>query len=46
LAAVDAARAGVYVHGLAGERLERVHGRGAVSAELATAIASVIAQLA
>jgi NAD(P)H-hydrate epimerase len=45
LAAVDAARAGVYVHGLAGERLERVHGRGAVSAELATAIASVIAQL-
>ncbi len=46
LAAADAARAGVYVHGLAGERLERVHGRGAVSAELATAIASVIAQLA
>lgn len=46
LAAVDAARSGVYVHGLAGERLERVHGRGTVSAELATAIASVIAQLA
>jgi NAD(P)H-hydrate epimerase len=45
LAAVDAARAGVYVHGLAGDRLERVHGRGAVSADLATAIASVIAQL-
>ncbi len=46
LAAVDAARVGVYVHGLAGDRLERVHGRGAVSADLATAIASVIAQLA
>ena len=46
LATADAARAGVYVHGLAGERLGQVHGRGAVSAELATAIASVIAQLA
>jgi len=46
LAAADAARAGVYVHGRAGERLEAVHGRGAVSGDLGLAIASVIAQLA
>jgi NAD(P)H-hydrate epimerase len=46
VAAADAARAGVYVHGLAGERLERVHGRGAISADLPLAIASVIQQLA
>jgi NAD(P)H-hydrate epimerase len=46
LAAADAARAGVYVHGCAGERLEAVHGRGAVSADLGLAIAGVIAQLA
>ncbi|MBL9018320.1 MAG: NAD(P)H-hydrate dehydratase [Myxococcales bacterium] len=46
VAAADAARAGVYVHGLAGERLGAVHGRGAVSADLGAAIASVIAQLA
>ncbi len=45
VAPVDAARAGVYIHGLAGERLERVHGRGAVSADLGTVIAAVIAQL-
>lgn len=45
LAAAEAARAGVFVHGLAGERLARVHGRGAISADLGTAIASVIAQL-
>ncbi len=46
LAAADAARAGVFVHGRAGERLASVHGRGAVSADLGTAVASVIAQLA
>jgi hypothetical protein len=43
---VAAAPSNIYVHGLGGDRLERVHGRGAVSADLATAIASVIAQLA
>jgi len=41
----DAAAAAVHVHGLAGERLEAVHGRGAVSSDLPLAIASVIAQL-
>jgi NAD(P)H-hydrate repair Nnr-like enzyme with NAD(P)H-hydrate dehydratase domain len=46
VAAADAARAGVYVHGLAGERLGDVHGRGASSADLGLAIASVIRQLA
>ncbi len=46
VAAADAARAGVYVHGLAGERLGDVHGRGAASADLPLAIASVIRQLA
>lgn len=46
LAAADAARAGVYVHGRGGERLGAVHGRGALSADLPAAIASVIAQLA
>lgn len=46
LAAADAARAGVFVHGRAGERLDAVHGRGAVSADLGIAIASVMAQLA
>lgn len=46
LAPGDAARAAVYVHGLAGERLEAVHGRGAVSSDLPLAIASVIHQLA
>jgi NAD(P)H-hydrate epimerase len=40
-----AACAAVYVHGLAGERLEDVHGRGAVSSDLPPAIAAVIAQL-
>ncbi len=46
LAAADAARAGVFVHGRAGERLAAVHGRGAVSADLGVAVAAVIAQLA
>ena len=46
LSAGDAARAGVYVHGRAGEALEAVHGRGAVSSDLPLAIASAIRQLA
>jgi NAD(P)H-hydrate epimerase len=45
-AAADAARAGVFVHGRAGERLERVYGRGAVSSERGAAVAAVTAQLA
>ena len=45
LGAFEAACAAVYVHGLAGERLEDVHGRGAVSSDLPLAIAAVIAQL-
>jgi hydroxyethylthiazole kinase-like uncharacterized protein yjeF len=46
LAAGDAARAGVYVHGRAGERLAEVHGaRGAVSSDLPSAIAAAIAEL-
>jgi len=42
----DAARAAVFVHGRAGEALEAVHGRGAMSSELPLAIAAVIRQLA
>ena len=45
LGAFEAAYAAVYVHGLAGERLDAVHGRGAVSSDLPLAIAGVIAQL-
>jgi len=41
----DAARAAVFVHGRAGEALEAVHGRGAVSSDLPLAIASVLGQL-
>ena len=42
--AVDAARAGVYVHGLAGEQLAAEHGaRGVVSSDLPLAIAGVLA---
>ncbi|HEY5923129.1 MAG TPA: NAD(P)H-hydrate dehydratase [Kofleriaceae bacterium] len=41
--AADAARAGVYVHGLAGERLAAEHGtRGVVSSDLPVAIAGVL----
>lgn len=46
LSALDAARAGVYVHGLAGERLAKLLGRGTVSSDLAPAIAAVLSQLA
>ena len=46
LAAGDAARAGVYVHGRAGERLATLHGaRGALSSDLPAAIALAIAEL-
>ncbi|MDX2093883.1 MAG: NAD(P)H-hydrate dehydratase [Kofleriaceae bacterium] len=45
LAPGDAACAGAFIHGLAGERLEAVHGRGAVSSDLPLAIATVLAQL-
>lgn len=45
LSALDAARVGVYVHGIAGERLAQILGRGTVSSELAPAIAAVISQL-
>jgi NAD(P)H-hydrate epimerase len=44
--AADAARAGVYVHGLAGERLAADHGRrGVVSSDLPVAIAGVLRDL-
>jgi NAD(P)H-hydrate epimerase len=43
LSAVDAARAGVFVHGAAGDQLARLHGaRGVVSSDLPEAIASAI----
>lgn len=46
LAAGDAARAGVYVHGAAGDALARRHGdRGAVSSDLPDAIAEAIRSL-
>jgi NAD(P)H-hydrate epimerase len=44
--AVDAARAAVWVHGLAGERLAREHGRrGVVSSDLPLAIAGVLREI-
>jgi NAD(P)H-hydrate epimerase len=44
--AADAARAAVYVHGLAGERLAREYGRrGVVSSDLPRAIAEVLGDL-
>ena len=46
VAAGDAARAAVFVHGRAGEALEAVHGRGAMSSEIPLAIAAAIRQLA
>ncbi len=46
LTAGEAARAGVFVHGRAGEALEAVHGRGAVSSDLALAIAAAIRAIA
>jgi NAD(P)H-hydrate epimerase len=46
LSAVDAARAGVFVHGAAGDQLAKVHGaRGVMSSDLPTAIASAILAL-
>lgn len=43
LSAVDAARAGVFVHGAAGDQLTDVHGaRGVMSSDLPVAIASAI----
>ncbi len=46
LFAGDAARAGVYVHGLAGEQLALVHGRrGVISSDLPVAIAGVLKAL-
>lgn len=47
LSAGDAARAGVFVHGAAGDSLAGVHGeRGVVSSDLADAIAAAIRSLA
>ena len=47
LAVGDAARAGVYVHGRAGEHLAHVHGeRGVLSSDLPAAIAFVLRSLA
>lgn len=44
--AVDAARAGAYVHGLAGERLAAQHGRrGVISSDLPVAIAGVLREI-
>jgi NAD(P)H-hydrate epimerase len=46
VSAVDAARAGVFIHGLAGERLAADHGRrGVVSSDLPVAIAGVLRDL-
>jgi len=46
LAAGDAARAGVYVHGAAGDALSAAHGRGAIASDLPAAIAAAILELA
>ena len=46
LSAVDAARAGVFVHGAAGDRLAEIHGaRGVMSSDLPDAIAQAIRAL-
>lgn len=46
MAAADAARAGVYIHGLAGERLADMHGaRGGISSDLPLLIAGVLRDL-
>lgn len=46
VSAVDAARAAVWVHGLAGEHLAREHGRrGVVSSDLPLAIAGVLGKI-
>lgn len=42
----DAARAAVYIHGLAGDELAKVHGvRGVISSDLPAALATVIREL-
>jgi len=46
LAAGDAARAGVYVHGAAGDALGAQLGRGAIASDLPAAIAAAIRELA
>jgi len=44
--AVDAARAAVYIHGLAGEKLAGEHGsRGVISSDLPAAVAGVLKQI-
>jgi ADP-dependent NAD(P)H-hydrate dehydratase / NAD(P)H-hydrate epimerase len=46
LAPADAARAAVYIHGLAGEQLAKVYGeRGVISSDLPVAIATAITEL-
>jgi ADP-dependent NAD(P)H-hydrate dehydratase / NAD(P)H-hydrate epimerase len=46
LSPLDAARVGVFVHGLAGDELAAIHGtRGVVSSDLPLAIAGVLAQI-
>ena len=46
LSAIDAARAGVFVHGAAGDRLAEIHGaRGVLSSDLPEAIAAAIRAL-
>ncbi|HSD90519.1 MAG TPA: ADP/ATP-dependent (S)-NAD(P)H-hydrate dehydratase, partial [Kofleriaceae bacterium] len=46
LAAADAARAAVYIHGVAGDRLAAQHGgRGVISSDLPVAIAGVLRDL-
>ncbi len=46
MTAVDAARAGVYLHGLAGDKLAVPHGsRGVISSDLPLAIAGVLAAI-
>jgi NAD(P)H-hydrate epimerase len=47
LTAVDAARAGVYAHGRAGDELARIHGeRGVISSDLPIAVSGVIREIA
>jgi NAD(P)H-hydrate epimerase len=46
LSAVDAARAGVYVHGRAGDELARIHGeRGVISSDLPSVVAGVVSKI-
>ena len=46
LSAVDAARAGVFVHGRAGDQLAKIHGeRGVISSDLPVVVAGVIHEI-